>query len=116
MHVDDRWSPLLPADEDEAPTREYVISAKVWRWKGDSGFHFATVPEAQGQAIRQRFGKSAKGWGSIKVRVTIGDTEWPTSLFPHKEANSYVFAIKAEVRKSENIRDGDTITATLHIA
>lgn len=110
----DRWSPLLPAD-DEPAGRDYTVRAKVWRWKGDGGWHFATLPAKQAAEIRQRFGSSAKGWGSIKVRITIGDTEWATSLFPASKTKSYLFAIKADVRKAEEIREGDTITAALHI-
>lgn len=114
MQPEDRWSPLLPAD-DEPAGRDYTVRAKVWRWKGNGGWHFATLPVKQATDIKRRFGSSAKGWGSIKVRVTIGDTEWATSLFPYSKARSYLFAIKADVRKAEAIREGDTITAALHI-
>ena len=114
MHKPDRWSPLLPAD-DEPAGRDYTVRTKVWRWKGNGGWHFATLPVKQAAEIRRRFGASARGWGSIKVRITIGDTEWATSLFPASKTKSYLFAIKADVRKAEAIGDGDTITATLHI-
>lgn len=114
MHQHDRWSPLLPAD-DEPSGRDYNVRGEVWRWQGDHGLHFVTLPEKDGSDIRKRFGRTVKGWGSIRVRICIGETEWATSLFPHKEANSYLFAIKAGVRKAEKIRSGDTITATVHI-
>jgi hypothetical protein len=74
-----------------------------------------TLPEVQAAEIKQRFGGEAKGWGSIKVRITIGDTSWATSLFPASSRKSYLFAVKADVRKAEAIREGDTITATVHI-
>lgn len=51
----------------------------------------------------------ARGFGSIRVRVTIGKTTWPTSIFPTKEG-IYVLPIKASVRKKEGIADGDTVT------
>ena len=113
MHEHDRWSPLLPA-EDEASGRDYTVRAKVWRWKNGS-WHFATLPVKQAAEIKRRFGSSAKGWGSIKVRISIGETEWATSLFPATKSKSYLFAIKADVRKAEGIKDGDRITATLHV-
>jgi hypothetical protein len=47
--------------------------------------------------------------------VTIGKTQWRTSLFPDKKTNSYLVAIKAAVRKGENIEAGETVTATIHI-
>jgi hypothetical protein len=114
LPADDRWSPLLPPDDAQS-SRDYTVRVKVWRWKGDGGWHFATLPAGQAAEIRRRFGVNARGWGSIRVRVTVGGTEWNTSLFPAREAKSYLFAIKAAVRKAEAIDEGDTITAKLHI-
>jgi hypothetical protein len=110
---DERWSPLLPPDEP-AGARDYTVRAKVWRWKGGN-WHFATLPVKQAARIRRQFGAGARGWGSIRVRVKIGDTEWNTSLFPERKSKSYLFAIKADVRKAEDIDEGDRITAALHI-
>ena len=110
---EERFSPLLPA-EDLASGRDYTIRAKVWRWK-NGPWHFATLPIKQAAEIRRRFGASARGWGSIRVKVKIGDTEWPTSLFPERKAKSYLFAIKAEVRKAEDVKAGKRITAVIHI-
>ena len=111
--VDERWLPLLPA-EDSVSGRDYTVRAKVWRWKGGS-WYFATLPAKQAAEIRRRFGATARGWGSIRVRIRIGDTEWNTSLFPERKAKSYLFAIKADVRRAEDIDDGDRITAVVHI-
>jgi hypothetical protein len=113
MKDEQRWSPLLPAGEPSG-TRDYPIRAKVWRWKGGS-WHFATLPVKHAAQIRRQFGATARGWGSIRVRVTIGDTEWNTSLLPERKTKSYLFAIKADVRKAEEIDEGDRITALVHI-
>ena len=58
----------------------------------------------------------ARGWGSIRVRITIGSTSWDTSLFPDSKRKSYLFAIKASVRKAEDLSHGDTFTAKIHVA
>ena len=110
---DERFSPLLPAGT-LAAGRDYTVRATVWRWKGGS-WHFATLPMKQAAVIRKRFGASARGWGSIRVRVKIGDTEWQTSLFPERKSKSYLFTIKADVRRAESIDEGDRITALLHV-
>src|SRR5262245_16016245 len=86
-----RFSPLLPA-EDSTTGREYTVRAKVWRWKSGS-WHFVNLAAKQSEEIRRRFGSTARGWGSIRVRVKIGDTEWATSLFPSNENKTYLFAI-----------------------
>jgi hypothetical protein len=105
--------PLLPA-EDSTTGRDYTVRAKVWRWKGGS-WHFVNLSLKQSAEIRRRFGSTARGWGSIRVKVRIGETEWNTSLFPANKDKSYLFAIKANVRKAEDIGAGDRITALVHI-
>ncbi len=110
---DRRFSPLLPA-EDLTTGRDYTVRAKVWRWKGGS-WHFANLSARQSAEIRRRFGAAARGWGSIRIRIRIGETEWNTSLFPANKDKSYLFAIKAGVRKAEDIGAGDRVTALVHI-
>lgn len=111
---EDRWSPLLPAD-DEVPGRDYTIQSTIWRYKGTAAWYFANVPAEQSADIKARFGSAARGWGSIRVRIRIGKTEWNTSLFPDKKSGTYLFAIKADVRKAEKLSDGDRITARISV-
>ena len=113
MPIEERWSPLLPP-EDSTAGRDYRVRAEVWRWKGGN-WHFAHLSAKHSAEIRRRFGSTARGWGSIRVRVRIGDTEWHTSLFPDRKAKTYLFAIKADVRRAEDIAAGDRITALVHI-
>jgi len=108
-----RFSPLLPA-EDSTTGREYTVRAKVWRWKGGS-WHFVNLSLKQSAEIRRRFGGTARGWGSIRVKIRIGETEWSTSLFPANKDKTYLFAIKADVRKAEDIAAGDRVTARIHV-
>ncbi len=51
------------------------------------------------------------GWGSIPVTVTVGKSEWKTSIFPLKKAG-YFLPIKKLILKQESLALGDTITAT----
>ncbi len=110
---EDPFSPLLPA-EDSTTGRDYTVRAKVWRWKSGS-WHFANLSAKQSAEIRRRFGATARGWGSIRVLIKIGETEWNTSLFPSNENKTYLFAIKAAVRKAEDIDEGDRVTALVRI-
>jgi hypothetical protein len=106
----DRFSPLLDG-EPEAADAPITVKAKVWRWKEDSGWHFATVPQKQSEQIRSRATGAKRGWGSVPVRIKIGETEWETSLFPQGKTGTYLFALKASVRKAEGIEEGDAIRA-----
>jgi hypothetical protein len=98
-----------------ASRAEYRVRAKVWRYPGKGGWHFANLSPRQSAEIRVRFGMDARGWGSLPVRVRIGQTDWETSLFPDRKSDSYLFAIKADVRKREGIATGDAITALVQI-
>jgi len=53
--------------------------------------------------IKEVYGKSERGFGSIKVSARIGKTQWESSIFPDKSSGSYLLPIKKSVRESENL-------------
>ncbi len=90
------------------------MSEKVWLYPGEmANWHFITLTKPVGQEIKKTFGKNAKGFGSLPVEVSIGETVWKTSIFPDKRADSYLLPLKAKVRKIEDIEAGDTITFSI---
>jgi len=92
----------------------FEFENKVWLYNTEKGsWHFITLPVSLGKEIKDIFGYTSKGWGSIPVDVSLGETPWKTSIFPNKKKNSYVLPLKAAVRKSENISDGDTIVVSI---
>lgn len=97
-------------------SKPYAIRANVWLYPGAvSPWHFITLPKKESIDIKARFSKIKRGWGSLPVTVTVGKTRWRTSIFPDKKSGGYLLPLKAEVRKKEGIRDGDTITLILEI-
>jgi len=80
------------------------MRAKVWLYPGAGGWHFVTLPEKDSAAIKKAFGMTQRGWGSLPVIATVGNTSWKTSIFPDKKIGAYVLPLKAEVRKKENIQ------------
>jgi hypothetical protein len=113
--LEERWSPLLPPDDPKTVPRDYTVRTKVVRYKGAGGWHFAYLPVKQAALIKRRFGSTARGWGSIRVSIRVGGTQWATSLFPDRKSKTYLFAIKAAVRKAEDLADGDRVTARIRI-
>src|SRR5262245_59774247 len=97
--------PPHPQVESVPPRAQYRVRAKVWLYPGAGGWHFVNLSRKQSREIRQLFGTARRGWGAVPVTVVIGKTTWSTSLFPEKKTDSYVFAIKAEVRRSEGIEE-----------
>lgn len=95
--------------------KTYDLKAKVWLYPGIAGWHFITLPVKVAQEIRELFSEVKRGWGSLPVSLTIGKTTWKTSIFPDKKSNSYLFPLKAEVRKKESLKAEDKVDFRLEI-
>lgn len=93
----------------------YQFTAPLWRWKGDSAWHFVTLPFDQADEIDERTTATQGGFGSVKVRATVGRTTWTTSLFPSSGQESYILPMKAAVRKAEGLAEGDAVAVTLEL-
>ena len=69
-----------------------------------------------GLALMRRLeGGRKRGWGSIKVRATVGDTSWETSIFPAKEMGGWLLPVKAAVRKAEGLVAGDMVRVVVAV-
>ena len=94
----------------------------LWRWPGESGtgtWHFVTLDGAAGEALSatalmRRLERQARGWGSLKVVATIGESRWSTSVFPSKESG-WLLPVKAAVRNAEGIAAGDSVDVRLEL-
>ena len=96
-------------------TNIYQLRSRVFLWQGLAAWHFLGIPKKYSGDIKQRFGGSARGWGSLPVSVTIGQTTWKTSIFPDKKSGMYLLPVKAAVRKKEGIFNKDEVAFTLKI-
>ena len=108
---------------EAAATDTIAATATLWIWTGGTGgsWHFVTITGAaadaiHGEALMRRLESGLRrGFGSVKVRVAVGDTRWDTSLFPHKESGGWILPIKASVRKAEGIGAGDNVTLAIQL-
>ena len=91
------------------PEYSYEFSTPLWLYQGQAAWHFITLPADVAKQIRYLISGSRRGWGSVRVKATIGSTAWATSIFPYKELDSFILPIKAQVRKAENLSLGDTV-------
>jgi hypothetical protein len=102
----------------------YTVTTALWLWSSDkapASWHFLTIDGEAAEAIhtlalmrRLEFGRK-RGWGSIKVRATIGDTSWETSIFPAKDIGGWLLPVKAAVRKAEALVAGDEVSVTIDL-
>jgi len=96
--------------------KRYTVRAKVVVWPGEQGaWHFAHVDKKQSAVIKERYRGPRRGFGGIRVAVKLGKTKWETSIFPDSRSGTYILPLKAAVRRSEGIFEGDQITFTLAI-
>jgi hypothetical protein len=93
----------------------YKFKSEVLVYPGMGGWRFLVIPRKEGKEIKEKYGKHAKGWGSIPVSVTIGKTEWKTSIFPDKKSGTYLLPLKAKVRNTEGITDDASVKFILKI-
>ncbi len=97
---------------------ELCASAPLWKYPGDSGWHFVTLPHDVADEIADRADRDAgpsRGFGAVRVEVTCGSTTWRTSLFPSTSSQSYVLPVKQAVRRAEHLAEGDDITVRLRL-
>jgi hypothetical protein len=93
----------------------YKLQSKIFVYPGMGGWRFLPLPHEEAKEIKEKFGKQAKGWGSLPVSVTIGKTTWQTSIFPDKKSGTYLLPLKAQVRKKEEILDNDMVAFKIKI-
>jgi len=82
-------------------------------WRGPSPWYFVAIPERQSEDIKAISNMVTYGWGVIPAQVSIGNTEWKTSLFP--KDGLYLIPIKASVRKAENLDVSNTVIVQVDI-
>lgn len=63
-----------------------------------------TIDEKTAKRIRDEYPWPRRGFGSIPVKVAVGQTRWKTSIFPDKEA--FGLPPKEAVREREKITAG----------
>lgn len=94
---------------------DFSFTAKVFTTPGDGAWHMVTLPEALSDEIEARYAGPKRGFGAVRVKVTIGATTWGTSIFPSRSLGAYVMGIKRAVREAEGIEEGVTVEVALEI-
>jgi Domain of unknown function (DUF1905) len=100
------------------------VTGKLWRWQGKAkdgapspvSWFFITIDGPVADAIRAASPGRTAAWGSVYVSVTIGTTNWRTSLFPSKDVGGFLLPVKATVRKAERIAEGDLVAVRLALS
>ena len=87
---------------------------KIWTF-ADGTSHFMSVPKELADEIRAHSMIARRGFGSVKVEVTVEDFTWRTSIFPSKDSGGYFLPVKVEVLRKTGIVPGDEVTVELEL-
>jgi hypothetical protein len=93
----------------------FRFSAELWRHEGTASWHILTLPPEVADELggRADAGGLRQGFGSVKVKVTIGSSTWSTSVFPDAKRGTFVLPVKKPVRQAEGIEAGDRVKVAL---
>ena len=92
----------------------FTFDAEPWLFH-TGGWVFASIPTDISQSIREMDRFPRKGFGSIRVEVTVGNSTWRTSNFPDSKLSQYVLPIKKDIRKKEQIAVGEIVTIQITV-
>ena len=93
----------------------HTFQAELWRYDGEAGWFFVSLPTEFADAISDEKGPLAKRFGAVKVSVRIGSSRWTTSVFPDRGRGTYLLPVKKSVRLAEDLDAGDTIPIELTV-
>lgn len=84
-------------------------------WSNDEGrMHFMNVPEGLSGEIKAHALMVRRGFGSVRVEVTLNDVTWRTSVFPQK-SGGYFLPVKRDVVRKTDISPDDEVSVTLEL-
>jgi hypothetical protein len=94
-----------------------TFDAELWIWdaRRDESWTFVSLPADASEEIRDLTGGRRRGFGSLRVRATIGASTWKTSIFPDSARHCYVLPVKRDIRRAEALDAGDTANLTVEL-
>ncbi|MNH49982.1 hypothetical protein D3C73_15820 [compost metagenome] len=81
------------------------FTATLEKTPGKGGWHYVRIPDDIHSGLREMSGKN----GNVPVQVAIGKSAWMSTTMSMGEQRWFV-AVKADVRKDENIFEGDEVS------
>ncbi|HEX6376267.1 MAG TPA: DUF1905 domain-containing protein [Allosphingosinicella sp.] len=108
----------LPAQEPE--TVSFTAPLSVWRTEkyGDIGYVTIEGPAAEAIAAHELMRRlelgRRRGFGSVRVEVTIGASRWPTSVFPQK-GGGWFLPVKKAICRAEGLAAEDEVAVRLEL-
>jgi len=93
----------------------FEFTALLWRYPRADGWHFVSLPPEISADISDITAGTRRGFGSVRVVVTVGGTSWRTSIFPDSKTGRYLLPVKRGIRMAEHLEVGDEVRAHMEI-
>jgi hypothetical protein len=93
----------------------FEFTADLWRYRGEAAWYFLTLPHDIADEVDHLTAETRRGFGSVRVEVTVGATTWRTSIFPDTASESFVLPVKKAVRTAEGLDDGSAVRARIRL-
>ena len=92
----------------------YTFTAELYLWDARvDSWVFANLPEDIADEIEDAAPEPRRGFGAVKVEVTVGASTWRTSVFPSKQDATFVLPVKKAILKAESLSVGEIIEIRL---
>jgi hypothetical protein len=93
---------------------EVDFESELWLWdaRKNESWVFVSLPVEASDEIRDRTEGLRRGFGSVRVRASIGTSHWLTSIFPGGDG-AYVLPLKKAVRTAQKLEVGDVATVSV---
>jgi hypothetical protein len=91
-----------------------TFDTEIWTAPEMGAWHFVSLPVDSADEIRATV-EPGPGFGSIRVSVSIDETEWQTSIFPDSKRGTYVLPVKKAVRRAVGATEGDVVMVKVEI-
>ena len=108
---------MLSVDADSvARVHKVRFAGELYLWdsRADS-WVFVNLPEELADEIEDLQVGPRRGFGAVKVEVSIGASQWRTSIFPSKSEATYVLPVKRQILRAESLAPGDTVSFELEL-
>ena len=95
----------------------YRFESQVRRWEAhvrDDWFLIELPLDVSAEIHEWADARPRSGFGAVKVRATLGDTSWSTSIFPGGDG-AYSLVLNGRVRRAEGVEPGETVVAEVEI-
>jgi hypothetical protein len=103
-----------PQRRDELVMAGFGAELWIWDARRADTWTYVNLP-TDSEEIRDLTSGDRRGFGWLRVRVTVGGSFWKTSIFPDSVRSSYVLPIKRAVRTAEALDAGDIATITVEL-